>query len=120
MLAEQPEFTPASLFYRFDSARKKFISEKDIEDFLHDSNIPFKGSELKTLFGRIDVNRTQTISLREYIWHLFRFQNFILPNQNPKLRYEAVRRPVIIPKPHEKLDEKVEWIAAKFFREIIQ
>lgn len=67
MLAEQPEFTPASLFYRLDAARKKFITEKDIEDFLVDSNIPYRGSDLKTLFGRIDVNQTQTISLREYI-----------------------------------------------------
>lgn len=65
MLAEEPDFTPASLFYRFDSARKKFITEKDIEDFLVDSNISYKGSDLKTLFGRIDVNLTQSITLRE-------------------------------------------------------
>lgn len=64
MLCEEPDFTPKSLFHRFDSANKKYISEKDIEDFLIDSNVPFKGSELKVLFGRIDVNRSETISLR--------------------------------------------------------
>ena len=65
MLAEEPQFTPASLFYRLDSARKKFISEKDIQDFLIDSNIAYRGSELKTLFGRIDVNQSDSISMRE-------------------------------------------------------
>jgi len=52
------------LFHRFDADRKNFILEKDIRDFLVESNISFKGSELKTLFGRIDVNQSQTISLR--------------------------------------------------------
>lgn len=65
-----------------------------------DSKIEFKGSQLKTLFGRIDVNQNQTISMRE-------FQDFILPNQNPKLRYETVRRPVVVPKPHESLSREI-------------
>ena len=50
---------------------------------------------------------------------LFRFQNFILPNQNPRLRYFTMRRPVIIPVPHEKLTQKIEWITAKFLSEIV-
>lgn len=31
--------------------------------------------------------------------YMYRFQNFILPNQNPKLRYLTMRRPVYIPLP---------------------
>ena len=50
---------------------------------------------------------------------IFRFQNFILPNQNPRLRYFMMRRPVIIPVPHEKLTQKIEWITAKFLSEIV-
>lgn len=57
-LCEVPTFTPTSLFHRFDATRKKFISEKDIQDFLIDSQVNFKGSQLKTLFGRIDVNQS--------------------------------------------------------------
>lgn len=44
-----------------------------------------------------------------------RFQNFILPNQNPRLRYIAMRRPVFIPLSDERLEEKVEWLLAKLF-----
>lgn len=44
MLCEEPDFTPQSLFHRFDSVNKKYITEKDIEDFLIDAQIPFKGS----------------------------------------------------------------------------
>lgn len=100
MLAEQPDFTPASLFYRFDSKRKGYIDERDVEDFLADSNIEHTGLELKILFGRMDENLDGRISLRE-------FQDFILPAQNSKLRYETVRRQVVIPLPHQKLDNKV-------------
>lgn len=50
---------------------------------------------------------------------LARFQNFILPNQDPKLRYFTMRRPVMIPLPHSPLDQKIEWIATKLFSEII-
>jgi hypothetical protein len=39
MLAEQPQFTPASLFYRFDSHQKGYINELDMQDFLIDSHI---------------------------------------------------------------------------------
>lgn len=96
------------MFHRFDADRKNCIFEQDIRDFLIENNIAFKGSQLKTLFGRIDVNQSQTISLVE-------FQNFILPNQNPKLRYETVRRPVIILRPREKLCREIEYFMAKFF-----
>lgn len=113
MLAEQPLFTPASLFYRFDSQRKGFIDERDVKDFLVDSAIEHTGLELKVLFGRMDENLDGKISLRE-------FQDFILPTQNSKLRYETVRRQVFVPLPHQKLDSKIEWIAAKFFTEIIR
>jgi Ca2+-binding EF-hand superfamily protein len=113
MLAEQPQFTPASLFYRFDSQRKGYIDERDVQDFLVDSNIEHTGLELKVLFGRMDENLDGKICLRE-------FQDFILPTQNSKLRYETVRRQVFVPLPHQKLDGKIEWIAAKFFTEIIR
>jgi hypothetical protein len=43
-----------------------------------------------------------------------------LPNQNPKLRYETVRRSVFIPKPHEKLCKEIEYFATKLFTEIIK
>jgi hypothetical protein len=61
----------------------------------------------------MDENLDGKISLRE-------FQDFILPTQNSKLRYETVRRQVYVPLPHQKLDSKVEWIASKFFTEIIR
>ena len=34
MLAEEELFTPASLFYRLDHARKGYITERDVETFL--------------------------------------------------------------------------------------
>lgn len=61
----------------------------------------------------MDENLDGKISMRE-------FQDFILPCQNSKLRYETVRRQVVIPLPHQKLEPKIEWIAAKFFTEIIK
>jgi len=78
-----------------------------------DSGIEHTGLDLKILFGRMDENLDGRISLRE-------FQDFILPTQNSKLRYETVRRQVFVPLPHQKLDAKIEWIAAKFFTEIIR
>jgi hypothetical protein len=96
-----------------DGEGKKYITESDVKDFLADSKVQLKGGQLKTLFGRIDVNHNEAITLRE-------FQNFILPNQNPKLRYETVRRSVFIPKPHEKLCKEIEYFATKLFTEIIK
>lgn len=78
-----------------------------------DSRTSFRGSQLKTLFGRIDVNQSEAISLRE-------FQNFVLPNQDPKLRYETMRRPVFIPKADEKLSKEIEYFTIKLFTEIIK
>jgi hypothetical protein len=48
-----------------------------------------------------------------------RFQNFILPNQNPRLRYFVMRRAVLIPLPREPLDQKVEWLTTKLFTEVV-
>jgi hypothetical protein len=48
-----------------------------------------------------------------------RFQNFVLPNQNPRLRYFTMRRPVIVPVARESLEQKIEWIATKLFNEIV-
>jgi hypothetical protein len=51
-----PNFTAASLFHRLDADRKNYITESDVKDFLTDSKIQLKGGQMKTLFGRIDVN----------------------------------------------------------------
>jgi hypothetical protein len=69
MLAEEEDFTPASLFHRIDGARKGFITERDLEAFLKDQNLNFKGSELKLLFGRVnEAKREEAVRLREYPW----------------------------------------------------
>ena len=47
-----------------------------------------------------------------------RFQDFILPCQNSKLRFEVMRRQVYIPRPKEKLPHKMEWTLSRFFTEI--
>lgn len=44
MLAEEEDFTPASLFHRIDTARKGSITERDLETFLKDQGFNFKGS----------------------------------------------------------------------------
>lgn len=66
MLAEEEEFTPASLFHRLDTARKGYIVERDIQNFLNEQNVDFKGSEFKMLFGRINViKQEEAVRLRE-------------------------------------------------------
>jgi hypothetical protein len=67
MLAEEEDFTPASLFHRIDTARKGFISERDLESFLKDQALNFKGSEVKMLFGRVnEAKHEEAVRLREY------------------------------------------------------
>jgi transposase len=54
MLAEEEDYSPASLFHRIDSARQGFINERNLESFLKEQGLNFKGSELKMLFGRVN------------------------------------------------------------------
>ena len=58
MLCEEEDFTPATLFHRLDNTRKGFIVEKDIENFLIENKVSFKGSELKLLYGKINSNQS--------------------------------------------------------------
>ncbi len=64
MLAEEEQFTPSTLFYRLDEARKGYLTEPDIAKYLEENNIKYKGSELKILFGRIDSNQDGVVSKR--------------------------------------------------------
>lgn len=67
MLAQEELFTPASLFYRLDGSRKGHITDRDVERFLRDQKMGFKGSEIKMLFGRIDAAKTEgCVRGREY------------------------------------------------------
>lgn len=59
MLAQEEPFTPASLFYRLDTARKGYIVERDLEAFLNDQQVELKGCELKLLFGRVNANKSE-------------------------------------------------------------
>lgn len=87
MLAEQEQFTPASLFYRLDTARKGYIVERDLQNFINDQNLQFKGSELKMLFGRINVaKQEQAVRLREYLCEIIQISKFY-PSQ-PKSKIE--------------------------------
>lgn len=66
MLAEEEDFTPASLFYRLDAARKGYLVERDIDNFLRSQGVEMKGSELKVLFGRInEIKSSEKVPLRE-------------------------------------------------------
>ena len=68
MLAEEEDFTPASLFHRLDSARKGYIVERDVDNFMRAQGVELKGSELKTLFGRInEIKSSDRVPLREYL-----------------------------------------------------
>lgn len=67
MLAQEEQFTPASLFYRLDSARKGHITERDFDSFLREQNVNMKGCEIKMLFGRINqIKSEDSIRVREY------------------------------------------------------
>ena len=59
MLAEEEAFTPASLFHRLDVARKGYINEKDINNFMRSQRVDLKGSDLKVLFGRINAIKSE-------------------------------------------------------------
>ncbi len=61
------------------------------------------------------INHKLELTLESNFYHNSRFQNVILPNQNARLRYFTMRRPIFIPLQHQKLTDKIEWIVSKLF-----
>lgn len=56
-MCEEESFHPGSVFYRIDRERKGYLLERDVERFLVENGREFKGSELKMLYGKMNVDQ---------------------------------------------------------------